>query len=81
MNIVQYNGKHYIFYNTCNESEEMFQQRTWLIVKNIYKYNNALEYLENLSFAWVNNKFLGVTYDEKIMKEISGLLSIYDDIK
>lgn len=79
MNIIQYNGKHYVFYNLRNESEMMFQERTWIIVKNIHKFA-SLSDLEALSFIWINHKFLGVTYDEDIMERLKTLNSVYEDI-
>lgn len=60
MHIITYNGKVYVFHNIQNEKEDMFIARCWYIVKNIKKYD--YKYLENLSFIWVNQKFLGTEY-------------------
>ena len=79
LNIIEYQGKHYIFQNTRNETPRMFRQRTWFIVKNIDQIRDKA-YLENLSHTWVNSRFLGVTYSDHIMKEMEISKSIYDDI-
>ncbi len=50
--------------------EERFISRCWFYVKNMNNYKNNLEYLENLSYIWINVKFLNATYNDSIMNEI-----------
>lgn len=80
INLIEDNGKHYIFHNLRNEKDMMFINRTWFIVKNIDKYKDNYKYLENLSFIWINNKYYDLIYDSKIMKELDMCNSIYETI-
>ena len=80
INIIEYQGKHYVFRNTWNEPEHAFVKRTWFYVKNAEKYSGNLKYLESLSHLWINIQVHGVTYSEAIMKELKECNSIYDEI-
>ena len=77
MNLIEYEGFQYIFYNTLNEKKNMFIDRTWFMVKNINNFDYV--YLEKLSFIWVNMKYLGVTYDANI-PDLNQCNSIYEEI-
>jgi hypothetical protein len=76
MNLIEYEGFQYIFYNTLNEKKNMFIDRTWFMVKNINKFDYV--YLEKLSFIWINMKYLGATYDAHIPD--LDQCSIYEEI-
>lgn len=72
-----HNDRLFIFKNTVpSDTDEMFIERCWFIVKNLDKYVGRYEYLEKLSHIHVNVKFLGVGYDDEIMKEISTISSL-----
>lgn len=79
INLIEYEGKHYIFYNTRNEKKQMFIDRTWFIVKNIHK-EMTYEYLENLSYVWINHKYLGVLYPDELMTKIESCGNIYTKV-
>jgi hypothetical protein len=79
INLIEYDGKHYLFNNERNEKYQMFIDRTWFIVKNIHKYND-FKYLENLSFIWINNKYNGLIYNDTVMNEINQCENIYSQI-
>lgn len=76
MNLIEYEGFQYIFYNTLNEKKNMFIDRTWFMVKNINKFDYV--YLEKLSFIWINMKYLGCTYDS--VPDLNQCNSIYEEI-
>jgi hypothetical protein len=80
INLIEFDGKHYMFNNDKNEKHQMFIDRTWFIVKNSHKYTTDLKYLENLSYIWVNHKFYGLIYQSDIMDEINKCESIYSQI-
>jgi len=70
MQVITYNGSLYAFQKKENEiNKDAFIRRCWFIVKNIDRFENY-EYLETLSHVWVCCKYLNVTYDEDIMKEL-----------
>jgi hypothetical protein len=79
INLIEYGGKHYVFYNTLNEKEHVFIDRTWFIVKNIKKISDY-KYLESLSHLWVNIKFLQTVYDANIMDILNSCESVYETI-
>jgi hypothetical protein len=71
MQICTLNDRLFIFRKTAsNDTDDMFIERCWFIVKNVDKYEGRFEFLEKLSHLHVSNKFLGVGYDDEIMKEI-----------
>lgn len=64
--IINCRGKIYVFKNTRGEKKNMFIARCWYIVENIDNFKNDYEKLENQSHLWVNEKFLGVQYDNML---------------
>ncbi len=73
MNIIQYKGKIYLFPKT-NEVEptKINNDRLWFIVRNLDK--GSFEYINNLSYIWMNNKYYNLEYDHHI-------LGCLDDVK
>jgi hypothetical protein len=55
-------------------------ERCWFIVKNMHIFSD-LSILENISHVWINHKYLGAIYDEKIMEELNKCVSIYEKIE
>lgn len=70
MYVIAYKGNMYTFEKNENElNPDAFMSRCWFIVKNIDMYDDY-DYLVSLSHIWANHKFLGVSYDCNIMKEV-----------
>lgn len=59
---IDFQGVRYFFDNKNDEIPELFVKRCWYKVKNKNKY--AENILEMLSHIWINEKFLGMTYDD-----------------
>lgn len=78
MHLIEYNGKFYVFENALNESENMFIDRCWFIVKNIDRFD--YEYLEKLSYLWVTSKHLKCEYSKEIMDILGTCNNVYDPI-
>lgn len=74
---VEYKGRIYVFENTRGETDTMFIERCWFIVKNFEKYKYDFELLESLSYLWVNKKYLKCDYADKQLEECNG---VYDKI-
>jgi hypothetical protein len=77
MLIITYNGMIHVFNEYECDSifpEERFLSRCWFYVKNMHNYKNNLDYLENLSYIWINIKYLNASYDDYIMNEISNCI-------
>ena len=77
MLIITYNGMIHVFTEHDYDlvfPKKKFISRCWFYVKNMHKYKNNLYYLENLSYIWVNIKFLNATYDDYIMDEINNCI-------
>lgn len=70
MYTIIYQGQLYKFENIIDEFDDIFIDRCWFIIKNIHNYKNNYEYLEKISYIWINIKYLNVAYDTSIMKEI-----------
>jgi hypothetical protein len=71
MHVIAYKGKLYAFETKENDIEsEVSISRFWFIVKNIDKFDDY-KYLETLSHIWSNCKYLKVTYDDNVMKELA----------
>jgi hypothetical protein len=79
INLIEHGGKHYVFHNTRNENQQMFIDRTWFIVKNLASIPDY-DYLENLSYIWVNNKYHNVMYPNEVMEVLSKCQSIYTTV-
>lgn len=61
-----YDGRIFVFESSvANETEDMFIERCWYIVKRRSEESPPLdlEHLEKLSHIHVNMKFLGVRYE------------------
>lgn len=74
MLIITYNGMIHVFNKQeCDLlfPEEKFMSRCWFYVKNMENYKNNFTYLENLSYIWINIKFLNTIYEPHIMDEIN----------
>lgn len=69
--VIPFKGQSYVFHKTyALETDEMFLQRCWWVVKNITDTVSITDLL-NLSHMWAAVKFLGVAYDDDIMTKIS----------
>lgn len=70
MHIITRNGKMYVFEKKDElERDDMFLERTRFIVNNVYK-GLDFDYLEKMSYIYVNVKILGVTYSSNLMNEL-----------
>lgn len=78
MHSVEYKGNIYVFENTRGESDTMFIDRCWFIVKNYDKYDYAT--LESLSYMWVNKKYLKCNYNNELNTMLDTCNGVYDKI-
>jgi hypothetical protein len=75
MKIINHKGKIYVFpKNTDTDCDKMYTDRLWFIVKNSDK--GSLDYITNMSYIWMNNKYYNLEYEPHIMSALSELNSI-----
>lgn len=71
---ILYKGMTYVFNHTDQkEDESTFMHRCWWIVRNVMEKptTDTLDTLTRMSYLWAAVKFLGVTYDDDIMSQLS----------
>lgn len=78
MHSVEYKGKTYVFENTRGESDTMFIDRCWFVVKNYDKYDYPT--LEAMSYVWVNKKYLKCNYTNDLSVMLETCSGVYDKI-
>lgn len=67
MLVITYLGNTYTFTrnnNTEAETDIMFRDRCWWIVKNFAKGDKDMKTIVALSHVWVSIKYFGTTYDD-----------------
>lgn len=68
MDVIQYNGKLFVFNKKSDEPPKFKTNRLFYLVKNMDK---GYETAKNLSYIWMNHKYYNLDYDPEIMKMIS----------
>ena len=63
--VVDFNGHKFVFTNVNNECPTMFTARSWFIARHHGKADLGI--LTMLSHVWVNQTYMDVRYDEKII--------------
>lgn len=77
MLVISYLGNTYTFTKKdTTESEIMFRERCWWIVKNLVRRPGEIKMIIALSHVWVAIKYFGATYESHIMKT----LETYEDV-
>ncbi len=66
MNII-YNGLLFIFPKNTNMHDDIYYDKCWFITKKMPKTTEDYFKIEQLSSIFVNTKYLGCTYDTKIV--------------
>lgn len=73
METIHYKGKMYIFPNKNNSNNaKMNNERQWFIVKHLHK--GTYEYINNISYIWMNHKFFELEYAPEIMSALNSVL-------
>lgn len=74
MDTILYKGKMYIFRKKNNEDSntKMHTERLWFIVKHLHK--GSYEYINNISYIWMNHKFFELEYAPEVMSELNSVL-------
>lgn len=70
---IEYNGISYSFKNITQESDEIFYNRIWFIIKNEPKNIKELDILEKYSKIWINIKYLKCKYNKELTLKINKL--------
>ena len=70
---IEYNGITYNIPREQYESNEIYHQRAWFIVKCFPKNKQELDEITHLSVLWKNIKFLDCKYNDNIHKKIKDL--------
>lgn len=71
--VIDFNGKRYVFYNRNEEPRQYFIERCWFKVK--YSKSDCEIPLESLSHIWINQKYRGIMYDNKINMILASVLN------
>lgn len=69
-------GRQYVFQNEDQEEEKMFHDRCMFCVKNQDVYTSKAE-LVAMSHLWVQKKYLQVSYDDTVERQLQKAKSIY----
>jgi hypothetical protein len=78
MLVITYLGNTYIFYKKDEtETDAMFRDRCWWIVKNSTNCEIDLKMIISLSSIWTSIKYYGATYDEDVANTITTLNDVY----
>lgn len=80
MLVISYLGNTYTFprkNNTEAETDAMFRDRCWWIVKNIAKGDKDKKTIIALSHVWVSIKYYGATYDDSIIDVLKTCEDVY----
>jgi hypothetical protein len=81
MLVITYLGKTYIFTRkdttTELETDTMFRERCWWIVKNIVKDSMDKKTIIALSHIWVSIKYYGAIYDDKTTDKLKTCEDVY----
>jgi hypothetical protein len=79
MLVITYQGQTYRFAKKDNtETEAMFRDRCWWIVKNIDNDNvKNIEHIISLSYIWISQKYYNVTYDDDTTALMKTLKDVY----
>lgn len=86
MLVITYLGKTYTFSRkdttTELETDVMFRDRCWWIVKNI-AHNSSVEQktIIALSHIWTSIKYYGAIYDDKTVDKLKTCADVYTKIK
>lgn len=69
----EYNGMSYYIEKSKGESDDMFFNRSWFIIKQEPTSIEEFNILLKKSEIWVKHKYLGCLYEENIQNEINKL--------
>lgn len=72
MDTIHYKGKMYVFPKKSNLNTKMNTERLWFIVKHLHK--GSYEYINNISYIWMNHKFYELEYAPSVMSELNSIL-------
>jgi hypothetical protein len=76
MLVITYQGQTYFFSKKDDtETETMFRDRCWWIVKNID--NDNVEHIVSLSHIWISQKYYDVSYDDDTIALMKTCKDIY----
>jgi hypothetical protein len=80
MLVITHQGNIYKFNKTdCTESDTMFRDRCWWIIKNIASPSpKSIQRLTAMSHLWASNKYYGTTYDEEVMNEMQTYQDVFN---
>jgi hypothetical protein len=79
MEVITYNNKVYYIKKYDNESNSMFWDRAWFVVKYANNYNDLKFYqIINYSKLWAYNKYYNCIYNNDVTEKIKQMeLSLY----
>lgn len=81
MLVITYIGKTYTFTRKDTskelETDTMFRDRCWWIVKNLVKGDLDKKTITALSYIWASMKYYGATYDSMIEDKIKTCDDVY----
>lgn len=76
MLVITYQGQTYFFAKKDDtETETMFRDRCWWIVKNIDTAN--VEHIVSLSHIWISQKYYDVSYDDDTIALMKTCKDVY----
>ena len=73
----EYRGNSYYIEKDVNESDDIFFQRCWFIIKQEPDCIEKMNYLKNLSELWLNYKNLDCKYVDELQSELERIEKEY----